>query len=137
MHMRKIDTIIIHCADTPEGRNDNAEDIRRWHVNERGYRDIGYHYIIDLDGTIEHGRDESVVGAHCRNHNATSIGVCYIGGRSTDGHPKDTRTIQQREALTYLVNLLLVKYPSAKVYGHHDFDPNKACPCFNAKTEYN
>ena len=132
--MRKITKIIVHCADTPEGRDDKAADIRRWH-KARGFNDIGYHYVVDLDGTIEQGRDVSVAGAHCTGHNADSIGVCYIGGADTDMKPKDTRTEEQKTALRLLLKYLVQKYPGAKIYGHRDF-ANKSCPSFDAKTEY-
>ena len=132
--MRKITKIIVHCADTPEGRDDKAEDIRRWH-KARGFNDIGYHYVVDLDGTIEPGRDVTIAGAHTTGHNADSIGVCYIGGADTDMKPKDTRTEEQKAALRLLLKYLVQKYPGAKIYGHRDF-AQKACPSFDAKTEY-
>lgn len=132
--MRKITKIIVHCADTPEGRDDKAADIRRWH-KARGFNDIGYHYVVDLDGTIEPGRDVTIAGAHTTGHNADSIGVCYIGGAGTDMKPKDTRTEEQKTALRLLLKYLVQKYPGAKIYGHRDF-AQKACPSFDAKTEY-
>lgn len=132
--MRKITKIIVHCADTPEGRDDKAADIRRWH-KERGFNDIGYHYVVDLDGTIEPGRDVTISGAHTTGHNADSIGVCYIGGADTDMKPKDTRTEEQKTALLLLLKYLVQKYPGATIYGHRDF-ANKSCPSFDAKTEY-
>lgn len=132
--MRKITKIIVHCADTPEGRDDKAADIRRWH-KARGFNDIGYHYVVDLDGTIEPGRDVTIAGAHTTVHNADSIGVCYIGGADTDMKPKDTRTEEQKTALRLLLKYLVQKYPGAKIYGHRDF-ANKSCPSFDAKTEY-
>lgn len=132
--MRKIDKIIIHCSDTPEERDDRAADIRRWH-KARGFNDIGYHYVVDLDGTIEPGRDVTIAGAHAEGHNANSIGICYIGGADTDMKPKDTRTEEQKTALRLLLKYLVQKYPGAKIYGHRDF-ANKSCPSFDAKTEY-
>lgn len=133
--MRKITEIIIHCADTPEGRNDKAADIDRWH-KAQGWQGIGYHYVIDLDGTIEPARDLEKAGAHCTGHNTNSIGIVYIGGRCKDaGMPKDTRTDAQKASLVLLLKYLRAKYPSAKIYGHRDFAP-KACPCFDAKYEY-
>ena len=132
--MRKITKIIVHCADTPEGRDDKAAHIRRWH-KARGFNDIGYHYVVDLDGTIEPGRDVTIAGAHTTGHNADSIGVCYIGGADTDMKPKDTRTEEQKTALRLLLKYLVQKYPGAKIYGHRDF-AQKACPSFDAKTEY-
>lgn len=132
--MRKITKIIVHCADTPEGRDDKAADIRRWH-KERGFNDIGYHYVVDLDGTIEPGRDVTIAGAHTTGHNADSIGVCYIGGADTDMKPKDTRTEEQKTALRLLLKYLVQKYPGVTIYGHRDF-AQKACPSFDAKAEY-
>ena len=132
--MRKINEIIIHCADTPEGRDDKAADIRRWH-KAQGWNDIGYHYIIDLDGTIEPGRPVETAGAHCAGHNANSIGICYVGGCNKEMKPKDTRTDAQKAALLLLLKFLRAKYPEAKIYGHRDFS-DKPCPCFDAKTEY-
>ena len=77
--MRKINKIILHCSATPEGREHNVEDIRRWHLR-RGFSDIGYHYLIHLDGTIEVGRPIEKRGAHCSGQNRNSIGICYVGG---------------------------------------------------------
>lgn len=133
--MRQITEIIIHCADTPEGRDVKADEIRRWHKNERGWSDIGYHYVIDLDGTIEAGRDVETAGAHCTGHNAKSIGICYVGGCDAQMQPKDTRTEEQKASLLLLLKYLRQRYPKAKIYGHRDF-AQKACPSFDAKNEY-
>lgn len=132
--MRQIKEIIVHCADTPEGRDDKAADIKRWH-KAQGWSDIGYHYVIDLDGTIEPGRPLETAGAHCTGHNANSIGICYIGGCDKDMKPKDTRTEEQKASLITLLKYLVAKYPGAKIYGHKDF-AQKACPSFDAKKEY-
>ena len=77
MNTRKIKEIIVHCSATPEGKDYSIDTIRKWHL-QRGFADIGYHYIIYRDGSIHTGRDESVIGAHCKGHNSNSIGVCYI-----------------------------------------------------------
>lgn len=91
---RIIKEIIVHCSATPEGKDFTVSDIKRWHL-ERGFSDIGYHYVIYRDGSINEGRSESIAGAHCTGHNTISIGVCYIGGMdSTNKNPKDTRTQQ-------------------------------------------
>lgn len=132
--MRDIKEIIVHCADTPEGRDNKAADIDRWH-KQRGFDRIGYHYVIDLDGTIEPGRDLECIGAHCKGHNTQSIGICYIGGADANLKPKDTRTDAQKASLLLLLKFLLAKYPEAKIYGHRDFAA-KQCPCFDAKKEY-
>lgn len=132
--MRDIKEIIVHCSATPEGRNYSVEEIDRWHKN-RGWSGIGYHYVIYLDGSIHKGRDIEKVGAHCTNHNKNSIGVCYIGGCDKDMNPKDTRTQEQKDALIEILTRLKKRYPDAKIYGHRDF-ANKACPSFDATTEY-
>ena len=133
--MRKINEIIIHCSATTEGRHFTVEDVRRWH-KERGFADVGYHYLIYLDGSVHAGRPITQVGAHCLGHNAHSIGVCYIGGLASDKKtPKDTRTSQQKQALKALVQLLQLNYPEATVHGHNEF-AKKACPCFEVKQEY-
>ena len=132
--MRTLKEIIVHCADTPEGRDNKAADIKRWH-KAQGWKDIGYHYVIDLDGTIEPGRPLETAGAHCTGHNANSIGVCYIGGCDAKMQPKDTRTDEQKASLILLLKYLVAKYPGAKIYGHKDF-AQKSCPSFDAKTEY-
>ena len=132
--MRKINEIIIHCAATPEGKDFTVQDIDRWH-RQRGFAEIGYHFVIYRDGSVHTGRELAKVGAHCTGHNANSIGICYIGGCAADGKtPKDTRTPQQREALRGLVADLQKQYPGASVHGHREF-ANKACPCFDVKTD--
>ena len=135
--MREIKEIIIHCSDTPAGRDYTVDDITRWH-KARGFRTIGYHYVIYRDGSIHTGRPESETGAHCLDggHNRHSIGICYIGGRAADGKGyEDTRTPEQKEALLSLLRQLKARYPHARVYGHRDFAA-RACPCFDAAGEY-
>lgn len=130
--MRIIRDIIVHCSATEAGKNFRARDIESWH-RARGFKRIGYHYIIDLDGTIERGRPISLAGAHCKGHNAHSIGICYIGGLK-DGKPADTRTWEQRAALNKLIYNLIEMY-HVRVHGHRDYS-TKECPCFDATKEY-
>ncbi|MQO09278.1 N-acetylmuramoyl-L-alanine amidase [Prevotella copri] len=133
--MRKINEIIVHCTATAEGKNFKAADIDRWH-KAKGWNGIGYHHVVDLDGTVEPGRPENEVGAHCLKHNANSIGVVYVGGLASDGKtPKDTRTPQQKAALVKLLTELKRRYPNATIHGHRDFAA-KACPSFDATKEY-
>ena len=132
--MRPINEIIIHCSATKEGKNFTVKDIDAWH-RQRGFKCIGYHYVVYLDGTVHKGRDESEVGAHCSGHNSFSIGICYIGGLDANGKPKDTRTDKQKAAIRSLVAELKNKYPAAKIHGHNEF-ANKACPCFDVKKEF-
>ena len=133
--MRQIKEIILHCSATAEGRDYTVADIDRWH-KARGWRGIGYHYVIYRDGSVHPGRPVEQIGAHCTGHNANSIGICYIGGLAADNKtPKDTRTPAQIQALRNLVGELKKKYPGARVHGHNEFAA-KACPCFNVREEF-
>lgn len=133
--MRRINEIIVHCTATAEGKNFKAVDIDQWH-KQRGWNGIGYHYVIDLDGTLEIGRPEVKVGAHCLGHNSNSIGVVYVGGVALDGKtPKDTRTEAQKASLIKLLTCLKHRFPNATIHGHRDFAA-KACPSFDATSEY-
>lgn len=135
VNKRNINKLIVHCSATPEGKDFTTYDIRQWHLAQ-GWSDIGYHYVIYRDGTIAPGRSESIVGTHTAGQNTHSIGICYIGGMDNQNkNPKDTRTPEQKEALIKLMKELRAKYPGAKIYGHRDF-ASKACPSFDAKSEY-
>ena len=155
--MRNITEIIVHCSATPEGKDITAADIDRMH-KDRGFKKwflsklyhIGYHYIVRLDGTVEKGRPDECIGAHVRGHNTNSIGICYIGGMTSDmKKAKDTRTPEQKESLLILLRNLRKRYPNAVIKGHRDCSPDtnhngkvdkwewlKECPCFNAMDEY-
>ena len=132
--MRKIDKIILHCSATKEGQIFTVKDIDKWH-KQRGWKGIGYHYVILLDGTIQSGRLESEIGAHTVGQNIHSIGICYIGGLDLNGKSKDTRTDLQKTALENLISDLLKKYPGSTIHGHNEFS-SKACPCFDVKKEF-
>ena len=135
VNKRTIKELIVHCSATPEGKDYSVDTIRQWHL-QRGFSDIGYHYVIYRDGSIHIGRDESIIGVHCTGHNTNSIGVCYIGGCASDGKtPKDTRTTEQKQSLVKLLKELKTKYPQASIHGHRDFS-SKACPSFDATKEY-
>jgi N-acetylmuramoyl-L-alanine amidase len=132
--MRDIKWIVIHCAATKEGKDFDVEDIRRWHKNQ-GWSDVGYHYVIKLDGTIQKGREDSVIGAGVRGYNKNSIHICLIGGLDSNGNPKNTFTDAQLNAARQLAKELQEKYTgkyNPAVVGHRDFPGvAKACPCFD------
>lgn len=149
--IRKITGIVIHCSATREGENYDLADIERWHL-ERGFKRVGYHFIIKLDGTIQPGRILSQAGAHVSGHNSHTIGICYIGGLDDNGKAKDTRTPQQKESLRWLVHAIKTHMKGGSaltVKGHRDYSPDlnkdgiiqkyerlKDCPCFDAIPEY-
>ncbi len=136
MITRKIDKIIVHCSATREGQHIDVDTIRDWHVNGRGWSDIGYHYVIYLDGTVHPGRPIERSGAHTKGQNSNSIGICYIGGVETDGKtPKDTRTPEQKAALDNLLFVLTDIFTNTTIHGHNEFAA-KACPSFDVQAEY-
>ncbi len=133
--MRAINKIILHCSATPEGRHTTVEDIRLWH-KQRGWSDIGYHYVVYLDGTVHEGRPIERSGAHVKSYNKNSIGICYIGGVDKNNlKAKDTRTPEQIMALDLLLGSLLDDFKGATLHGHNEF-ANKACPSFDVQDEY-
>lgn len=161
MSARRIDEIIVHCTATPEGQNKTVEQIRREHMLPKskggnGWSDIGYHFVIDLNGHVHNGRSVQVAGAHVSGHNPHSIGVVYVGGlENVPGVPysklkaKDTRTEAQKIALRGLLKELHDLYPKAEIKGHRDCSPDKngdgvispwewlkSCPSFDVKSEY-
>lgn len=145
---RVITDIVIHCTATKPGLDYTANDIRKMH-RAQGWSDIGYHYIVRLNGAVEQGRDVDMIGAHVSGHNAHSIGIAYVGGINSRGKAEDTRTEAQKASLLALLVELRKLYPRAKISGHRDFSRDlnhdgvispdewiKECPCFNAADEY-
>ncbi|GHV57111.1 N-acetylmuramoyl-L-alanine amidase [Deltaproteobacteria bacterium] len=133
--MRKITEIVIHCSATKANVDIGAKDIRQWHVQGNGWRDIGYHYVIRRDGTVEPGRPIEQPGAHVQGHNANSIGICLVGGLDPNMNPAANYTDAQWATLRAKVLELKATFPGAAVKGHRDFSGvNKACPCFAVST---
>ena len=129
--------VVIHCSAVRPDQLSSVAQIDSWH-RERGFKfGVGYHYVIRRDGSIEAGRPEWMVGAHCVNHNKYSIGVCYEGGLDARGQPADTRTAAQKATLRQLLTDLHRRYPRAVIVGHHDLNHQKECPCIkNVAEEY-
>lgn len=127
--MKTINKIIVHCSDTPPDRDVDAAEIRRWHVNDNGWDDIGYHYVIKRDGTIEKGRDIHIPGAHCRGHNSDSLGICLAGGWNGQFDYHGNQLLSLYRLLDSLSVVLLM--PEFVVKGHRDYDRSKTCPNFN------
>lgn len=135
--VRKLDTIFIHCTATrPEWWADRrpeekAAECKKWHLGN-GWSDIGYHFLIDRDGTITEGRPIEKAGAHVRGHNQHSVGIALWGGHGGDQDDKfsDHFTVEQDRALRRLTARLRMEYPSIReVRGHNELS-SKMCPCF-------
>ena len=125
------DTIVIHCSATPSNMDIGVDKIRKWHVDDNGWDDIGYHYVIRRDGTLEIGRDEAMVGSHARAVNGTSIGVCLIGGSDSNGKWEENFAPIQFETLKSIILKLKDKYDIEKIIGHYQIDDRKKCPSFD------
>ncbi len=132
--MRKLTRIILHCTATPDGRHVDVDTIREWH-RKRGWSDIGYHFVIYIDGSVHNGRPVEKVGAHVVGHNADTIGVVYVGGTDAAGKAKDTMNDAQETAFVNLVASLRAKYGALTLHGHNEYAA-KACPSFNVKQKF-
>lgn len=128
--MLDIQEIIIHCSCTTVNAPITAAKIKEWH-QKAGMSDIGYHFIIERDGTITDGRPMTEPGEHCPGHNDHSIGICYIGGKDHMGMPADTRTPEQMDSLLILVEQLQRMFPGIRIHGHNEYDPQVQCPNFS------
>ncbi|OSM00194.1 putative N-acetylmuramoyl-L-alanine amidase [Magnetofaba australis IT-1] len=116
--------VVIHCSATPNGRSHEVNEIRRWHMFERGWSDIGYHFVITVDGRIQAGRPMERPGAHARGCNQHSIGVCMVG--------EDAFSKAQERALSQLLSDLEAQLPDEfAVVGHRQLNPHKSCPGFD------
>ena len=134
--MRVITLIVVHCSAVKPDQTSSAAQIDTWHRQRGFHLGIGYHYVIRRNGEIEPGRPEWMIGAHCLNHNAHSIGICYEGGLDARGQPEDTRTLEQKLAMLHLLEVLHRRYPKALIVGHRDLSHDRDCPCFDAVKEY-
>ena len=145
---REIKHLVVHCTATREKQHITVDQVRKWHT-DKGWSDIGYHYLIYLDGTIKKGREDYKIGAHVKGFNKNSIGIAYVGGVDKDLKPKDTRTEAQKETLCELLKELKSLYLNAEIRGHRDFSKDlnnngviepfefsKACPSFDSFDEY-
>jgi N-acetylmuramoyl-L-alanine amidase len=131
--MSKIRYLTIHCAATPEGRDNTAEEVRQWDIARFGQP--SYHFVIELDGDFFRHLKDNERGAHVAKANTGNIGICYVGGtsdRNSGSKPKDTRTKAQKRSLRTLIRTYQERYPGIIVRGHRDWPGvNKACPSFD------
>lgn len=136
--MRRITLIVVHCSASPDGKPKTLERLIEEH-QARGFRTVGYHYIIEPSGLRLMGRPLGEIGAHVEGHNANSVGICMIGTKKF--------TKAQWEKLKITVSELIVKFPTARVVGHRDLSPDKnkdgkitsnewvkLCPSFDVAT---
>lgn len=141
--MKPIKLLVVHCSATPASRDIGVAEIRAMH-RQRGWKDVGYHYVIRRDGRVEKGRADTAMGAHVQGHNNGSLGICLVGGVKPDMTAETNFTQAQYAALGHLLADLSKRYPAARVCGHRDLSPDrngdghvspgewvKACPTFD------
>ena len=138
--------LVVHCSATPAARDIGRAEIDLMH-KQRGFRGIGYHYVIRRDGTVEKGRPDSEPGAHVSGFNSRSLGICMVGGVKPDGKTAETNFAPaQYDALERLLRRLQPVHPTARVLGHRDLSPDrngdgkisrnewlKECPTFDVE----
>ena len=135
---RTTDFIVVHCSATKPSQDIGAAEIRKWHIEDNGWSDIGYHQVIRRNGAIELGRPLHVSGAHAKGFNSRSVGVCLVGGIDDDGNPRDNFLAPQLDSLRATLNYWKLIYPSAEILGHCDLpDVAKACPSFDVRVWWN
>jgi N-acetylmuramoyl-L-alanine amidase len=130
----KTNKLVVHCAATKPSMYVKAATIRKWHVEERGWSDIGYHWFIRRNGFLEPGRDEHRTGSHAKGFNSESIAICLAGGMSESGNDENNFTDAQMDTLKHFIKTKMEQYPGIEVLGHRDLPKvNKPCPCFDVK----
>ena len=147
MKASDVNYLVVHCSATPAARDIGVKELDLMH-RQRGFRKIGYHYIIRRDGTVEKGRPNSEPGAHVQGFNSRSLGICMVGGVKPDGKTAETNFAPaQYAALGTLLDTLRPTYPTATILGHRDLSPDKnrdgkispnewlkECPTFDVRT---
>ena len=136
-NLKDINEFILHCSANGPNSQIGAYEIRKYHTlpvakGGRGWEDIGYHFVIKRDGTVEQGRKLEYQGAHCTGHNRFSIGICLVGGVDKNGRPEDNFTLLQFEALAMMLRELRKRWPRASIHGHNEY-AKKACPVFDVQ----
>ena len=126
----KTDTIVIHCSATPPTMDIGVEKIREWHVDDNGWDDVGYHFIITRSGVLQKARPEEMQGSHARAVNGTSLGICLVGGSNASGDWENNFQDEQFVTLKALILDLIKRYEIKKIIGHYQVDDKKECPSF-------
>jgi len=133
---KETSAIVIHHSLTKDGKTVDTDAIRRYHIKERGWKDIGYHFLIEgVDGNycVLNGRKESATGAHCKEGemNRKSIGICFVGNFDRDAVP----SAQWKLGIKFVKELMIkYKIPAIDVVGHrevmrkHKAQYVKSCP---------
>lgn len=132
--MRRIDWLVVHCTATPQ--TTTVASIQRYWRENLKWKSPGYHFLIEANGTVHNLQPINLPSNGVAGHNANSIHISYIGGVNGQ-RAVDNRTEEQKREILRLLTDLKRQFPNAKIQGHRDFPRvAKACPSFDAKTEY-
>lgn len=127
--MREIKYIVLHCTGGPQNQP-TAEILAYW-KNNLGWKNPGYHFEINADGTVEQLFSIEKIANGVAGHNANSIHISYKGGVDKLGNAVDNRTQAQKAAQIALIKKYKNLFPQAKILGHRDFPGvSKTCPSF-------
>lgn len=130
---RSIDLLVIHCSASPITMDIGVKEIREWHTSSpRNWSDIGYHFVIRLNGELEKGRPLYRSGAHARGYNKNSVGICVVGGVDKDIKPENTMNKLQEKTLIDLIEELNWFFSDLEIKGHNELS-SKACPSFDVQ----
>jgi len=129
---KSTESIVIHCSATKPTMDIGLNEIRKWHVKDNGWRDVGYHYIVRRNGEVELGRRHDDTGAHAAGYNHKTIGVCMVGGMADDNSAQNNFTDKQWTAVKDLLNQIKVDYPGVNIIGHNEIS-SKECPSFDVQ----
>ena len=131
---------MLHCTDTRPNQDFTFEKLAASHRAKKFGNYPGYHLYVRRDGSLFYCRPVEKIGCHVKGYNRFSIGICYEGGHSCSPEYKyeDNRTAEQMVVLDEIFALLHEVYPEARIVGHSELDPRKACPCLSppASVEY-
>jgi hypothetical protein len=127
--------LIIHDSHQGPGEWWRPVDVLRWQARKKGLLEVGYHLVVDRDGTTYRTRDVKSVGSHCPGYNHLSVGVCLIGGRDDHGEPEDNFTVSQRCVVGLVAAAFLLEWPKARVVGHNELSgyTDSLCPPVSVK----
>lgn len=141
---KRTDYLVVHVSATKRSQKIGRKELADMH-KAKGWADIGYNRVINLDGSVELGRGDKAVGAHVEGFNSIAWGIVIVGGLGENGKPSNTMTPAQEAALEKELRAASVIWPKAKVCGHRDLSPDKdgdgiiepqehtkMCPCFDA-----
>lgn len=139
-----LEYVVVHCDATGVNSTWGVPDLLRFFKIERGWDRPGYNLWIDREGriwTLRKGNidclvtyEEAVYGVS--GYNSRSYHIAYKGGVNSSGKSTDTRTEAQKVALKSIISIIKNACPDVQVVGHKHLNPNKACPSFNATSEY-